>query len=100
MLGADEGLAAARGHGRHFQGLPDGIDHFRRLSGKVLAAADPGSRGDAEPGAEVLRRGEGGEVRADLGGYDQGGSGADSRDRGEIDAHHVAQGQGQGSLLP
>ena len=25
VLGADEGLAAARGHGRHAQGLPDGV---------------------------------------------------------------------------
>ena len=66
VLGADEGLAAARGHGRHAQGLPDGVDRLRGLAGEVLAAADPGSRRERKPGAEVLGGGEGGEVRADL----------------------------------
>ena len=36
MLGADEGLAAARGHGRHAQGLPDGLTAFGDLPGRFL----------------------------------------------------------------
>ena len=36
VLGADEGLAAARGHGRHAQGLPDGVDRLRGLAGRFL----------------------------------------------------------------
>ena len=66
VLDADEGPAAARGHGHHAQSLPDGVDRLRELAGEVLAAADPGSRREREPGAEVLGGGEGGEVRADL----------------------------------
>ena len=99
VLGADEGLAAARGHGRHAQGLPDGVDRLRGLAGEVLAAADPGSRRERKPGAEVLGGGEGGEVRADLRGDHQCGTGTDGGDRGEVDAHHSAQRQGLDALL-
>ena len=46
----------------------------------------------------MLSGGEGGEVRADLRGDHQCGTGTDGGDRGEIDAHHLAQRKGLDAL--
>ena len=47
----------------------------------------------------MLSGGEGGEVRADLRGDHQCGTGTDGGDRGEVDAHHLVQRQGLDALL-
>ncbi len=92
-------LASAGRHGGHVQGPGDLVDDRGASSRQFLAATDPGARCETEPGTEVLRTREDGEVGTDLRGNRQGGGGPDGRDPGEINPHHPVQRMSQRRVL-